>query len=82
MVIRDRNHFGGAIAAVGKVPLDVEGEGGADSGQLMDLRGVGDFFLDGDGGCGLNILAEPGPGVGEPPGGEFDAKAVEAAGDS
>jgi len=60
----------------------VERESRADTGDAIDLGGVSEFFFDGGGGGGLVELAEAGACIGETPGGEFDAEAVERVEDS
>ena len=71
--------FGGVVV---EVPEDVERESRADTGDAIDLGGVSEFFFDGGGGGGLVELAEAGACIGETPGGEFDAEAVERVEDS
>jgi hypothetical protein len=55
----------------------VDGDGGAAAGEAVDLAGVAQFFSGGGGGRGLLKFAKTGTGVGEAPGGEFDAEAIE-----
>jgi len=68
--------------AIGEVPLDMEGEGWVDAGESVDLGGVGEFFFDGSGGCGLKEFAETGSGIGESPGGYLDGETVQRVGNS
>ena len=63
--------------SVGQIPEDVEGHGGSDAGEAMDLGRVGKFLFDGGGGGGLGELAEARAGVCEAPGGNLDLEAVE-----
>lgn len=64
-------------SVVVEVPEDVEREGGADAGDAIHLGRVAEFFFNRGGGGGLMEFAETGAGIGETPGGEFDAEAVE-----
>src|SRR5258708_2633071 len=61
--------FADALNALGKIPQNVQREGGAYAGPAMDFGSVAEFFL--DAGCrgGLQELAEARAGVGESPGG-------------
>ena len=52
---------------LGKIPLDVEGNGGSDAGERLHLRCIGKFLFEGGSGAGLQKLPETGAGVGETP---------------
>ena len=67
---------GGVRHTAGEVPEHVHGDGGAAAGEAVHLGGVGQFFVDGGGGGGVEELAEARAGVGEGPGGEFDPERV------
>jgi hypothetical protein len=45
----------------------------------VHLTGIAEFFFDGHRCRGLNELAEPRPGIGEPPGRQLDAEGVQSA---
>ena len=62
--------------AVGIVPQNVDGDGGAAAGDLMDLSGICYLFGSCGGRGGLDKLAKPGPRIGETPGREFYGKRV------
>ena len=69
--------FGHIGDAVGEVPQDVQGDGRAAAGEVVDLAGVGELLGRGGSRGGLEELAETGAGVGEAPGGQFDSESVE-----
>ena len=68
----------GGVAGQGSVvvrlvPGDVQGHGGRQTGEGVDLGSVGNFFLDAAGGAGGREDLEAGTGVAEGPGRQFDA---------
>ena len=57
-LLGERLHFGDIFQSVRQIPLHVQRQGWAASGERVNLRGVTEFFFDGGGGSGLDKFAE------------------------
>ena len=68
---------GTSAVPFGRSHKNVQGDGGAGTGQLVDLTGVGEAFVNSGGGGTLYKLAEARAGIRKSPGRKFDAEAVQ-----
>jgi hypothetical protein len=66
----------GAVYSGRKIPQNVQGDGGTNSGEEVHLTGVTEFLLCSCSRAGLNKLSKASAGIGEAPRRDFDAKAI------
>jgi hypothetical protein len=69
--------FGDIRRSVGKIPQNMERQGGSAAGEAMDFGSVGKFLFNRRSGCNLSELAEASSGIGEAPRRQFDLELVE-----
>jgi len=75
-------HFGAIGNALGKVPQNMQRDGGTNARHAMHLAGIGKFLRRGSGRGGLQELAETGSGIGKAPRRQFDMKRVQRLNDT
>jgi hypothetical protein len=77
--IRKFSNLVGVLNALGAIPLDMERDGWADPGQLMNLTRIAELLFHSGCGGGLKELAETGASIGEAPRRDFNTKSFQSA---